>query len=90
MSDDSRTADAIFLDKRNSGLTSNWVYYRVTGIGNVDIEICRVTFPDCKDVGVPIVAPGDVELPAAHDNIKTVLLNQWQVNHDTGNIIGVV
>lgn len=83
-------ADLIFLDKRNSNVTNHWVYYRITPIAGADIETCRVTFPDCKDIDTPIVTPLNVGLAAAYDNIKTLALKQWQVNHDENNIIGMI
>src|SRR5262249_6962331 len=83
-------ADMICLDKRNSNITNHWAYYRITGIGNVDIAACRITSPELRDIDPPIVTPGNVGLAAAYDNIKTLLWKQWQIKHDTDNVIGLV
>ncbi len=80
--------DMIFLDKRNSNQTWDWSYYRITPVGE-NIEICPITFPALDDSEVPVQTPLIVGLAIAYEKSKELLKNQWNIDRDRSELIGI-
>ena len=83
------TVDLYYVDKRNSNVTNNWKYYRVTSVGKISIETCEVEFPSLKDKGAPTQHPWIVGLAAAHE-IKGRHLKTLGIRQDSAILIGLV
>ena len=81
--------DLIYLDNRNSPMTNDWKYYRVSPIAAIHIEVCEVEFPTLEDKGVPTQHAWIVGLHAAHD-IKGKHLKTLGIDQDNSIMIGLV
>jgi hypothetical protein len=80
--------DLIFPDKRGSNQTWDWMYYRLSSVGET-IQACRVKFPGLEDIEPVIDTPGNVGLPVAYANISKLIKAQWNVDRDRSELIGV-
>ena len=80
--------DLIWLDKQDSNCTSDWKYYRMTGVGD-NIEICQVTFPALADFGKAIQTPCIVGLAVAPEKSAELLKNQFTIDRNRSILIGV-
>ncbi len=81
--------EAIYLDDRNTSMTTDWKYYRVSPIAKIHIEVCEVEFPTLKDKGVPTQHPFIVGLTAA-ERINRVHLKTLGIDQDHAILIGTV
>jgi hypothetical protein len=81
--------DLYYLDKRDSDLTNDWKYFRVTAIEQMHIEVCEVEFPTLTDKGVATDHAWIVGLASAYD-IKGKHLKSLGIDQDRAIIIGMV
>lgn len=82
------TIDLLFLDRRDSNSTSDWIYYRITPIAQTHIETCEVTFPKFEDKGLPTQTPFVVGL-ARVPEITQALLEAAGIDRSRSLLIGL-
>lgn len=92
--------DSIYLNKRDdSSMTSDWVYYRVTGAPGLgvpagkegaSVQICKVKWPDFSDVGSMVDSPGQVAMASAYLKGIQNVVQAWGIEHDESILIGLL
>jgi hypothetical protein len=82
-------ADLYYLDTQNSDMTNDWKYFRVSPIFGMHIEVCEVSFPSFRDMGVPVQHAWIVGLASAYD-IKGQHLRTLGIDQDRAIMIGMV
>ncbi|MGA2083954.1 MAG: hypothetical protein ABSG60_00360 [Terracidiphilus sp.] len=90
--------DSIYLNRRNSGETKDWVYYRITSEGGKDrdpVTVCRVEWPTFKDIdkiwdenAAIVTTPGVTGYIPAYEQTCALMKNRWDVDHETSALIG--
>ena len=89
--------DSVYLNKRNSNHDSDWVYYRITSLGEKGdpITVCQVRWPTFGDIDLiwdqskaVITTPGLTESGSAHEKLCRLMKNSWDINHEDSTFIG--
>ena len=82
--------DSIYLNKRGSeNDTRKWVYYRVSshGADRDHIELCRINFPDLRDVSAALYSPKTTGTQYAERDVNQ-LVRRWKFKHQRSILIG--
>lgn len=91
--------DLIYLNKKDSSITNDWIYYRLKskGADQDPIEVCKVAWPTFADINLiwdessaMVSTPGLTGLSSAYEQICSLLLSQWSVDHNKSIVIGLL